>query len=189
MFFFSWRGPSFWRACPTQISHALLFWDGLALLRYLGVGVGRGRMADGVCCDLGVLVVLGLIWVFWWWLVLFGCFGDGWCHLGVFGDGWCGLSVLVVFGVISVFWWFLVWYGQGWCFCGFCTKFMGFRKEFYVSVKTWFSSGWVFLVVAALGNSSFLNIFCMFSVVFPIPENWHKPANKHGTPIRLPTVV
>ena len=46
------------------MSHALLFWDGLALLRYLGVGVGRGRMADGVWCDLGVLVVFGVIWVF-----------------------------------------------------------------------------------------------------------------------------
>ena len=142
--FFSWRGPSFWRACPTQIFHALLFWDGLALPKYLGMNCGRRTM---------------------------------------FGSLWCDLSVLVVFGVISVFWWFLVWFGQGWCFCGFCTKFMGFRKEFYVSVKTWFSSGWVFLVVAALGNSSFLNTFCMFYAVFPIPENWHDPVHKHSRSI------
>ena len=32
-------------------------------------------MADGVWCDLGVLVVFGVIWVFWWCLVSFGCFG------------------------------------------------------------------------------------------------------------------
>ena len=151
MFFFSWRGPSFWRACPTQISHALLFWDGLALITQIFGGWGWERQDGG------------------WCLVWFGCFGGVWCDLGV----------LVVFGVISVFWWFLVWFGQGWCFCGFCTKFMGFRKEFYVSVKTWFSSGWVFLVVAALGNSSFLNTFCMFYAVFPIPENWQNPVDKH----------
>ena len=62
MFFFSWRGPSFWRACPTQISHALLFWDGLALLRYLGIS--------------------GVIWVFWWCLVWFQYFDDFQCDLG-----------------------------------------------------------------------------------------------------------
>ena len=57
-------------------------------------------MADGVWCDLGILVMVGVIWVFW-----------------------CDLGVLVLLGVI-------------WGFGSFCTKFMGFGKEFYVSVNT-----------------------------------------------------
>ena len=43
----------------------------------------------------------------------------------------------MVFGVILVF-------------CGFCTKFIGFGKEFYVFVNTCFSHGLVFLVKAVL---------------------------------------
>ena len=63
VFCFSWRGPSFWRACPTQISLALLFLDGLALPKYFGMR--------------------GVIWVFWWCFVRFGSFGGVLCDFGV----------------------------------------------------------------------------------------------------------
>ena len=41
-------------------------------------------------------------------------------------------------------------FGKVGVFEGFCVKFMGFGKEFYVFVNTRFSSGLVFLVIAVL---------------------------------------
>ena len=85
-------------ARPTQISHALLFWDGLALPKYLGMSGGRRT----------VMGVVGVIWVFRWSLVWFG---DVWCGLGVLvgiGDVWRALGVLVMFCVVRVLWWVLV---------------------------------------------------------------------------------
>ena len=66
-----------------------LFYFGMVLPYPIFSGMSGG-MADGVWCDLDVLVVFGVIWVF------------------KFGGVWCDLGVLVVFGMIWVFWWCLV---------------------------------------------------------------------------------
>ena len=89
--------------------------------------------------------------MFWWVWSGFTCFGR---VLGVLVDA------------------------QEWChFCGSCKKFVGFGKDFCVSVKRWVSGG--SMVGTCWGEDGILNFvdFCWFQIGFCLLGNSVKPTS------------